>query len=496
MASSFGGIAPPSHSPAAASSSGKERLQSLDAFRGLTLCIMIFVNYGGGGFWFFDHAAWDGLTLADFVFPWFIFMMGCSMALSMNSAGKVPKRTMLYRITKRALMLAGLGLFFNNFARYKTFRFPGVLQRFGFSYFFVALFMLLPRFRKRPSQSSQQQLPAPGIATGTGNVNGYTSLMSLYRSGPGGGAVVGVRTVGSGHGSQGVVVGSTHGEQTSDSAPFCERVGSALKYSAVVAWSLVQEIVDNLYQWIAALVFVMLWLALTLWLPVPGCPTGYLGPGGPLVEGGRFASSHLQCTGGAAGYIDSLVFTENHIYKFPTCQEAYLTGAFDPEGLLGCFTSIFLVFLGLVQGRIIVEQKNHRDRVARWVAWSVLLGFCGWAGLGFGTDVAGGPMPANKNLWSLTFVFLMGASGCIMLSIFYVIVDWVRLYSGKPFLFMGMNSIGMFLIHGMFEKYFPLTWMMYREPYHEMKLYMNVQAVIILNLVAYYFYRKDMFFKV
>jgi len=31
---------------------------------------MIFVNYGGGGYWFFDHSKWNGLTVADLVFPW------------------------------------------------------------------------------------------------------------------------------------------------------------------------------------------------------------------------------------------------------------------------------------------------------------------------------------------------------------------------------------------------------------------------------------------
>lgn len=40
------------------------RLQSLDTFRGLTLALMIFVNYGGGGYWFFEHADWNGLTFA------------------------------------------------------------------------------------------------------------------------------------------------------------------------------------------------------------------------------------------------------------------------------------------------------------------------------------------------------------------------------------------------------------------------------------------------
>lgn len=44
--------------------SQKERLRSLDTFRGATLLLMIFVNYGGAGYWFFDHSTWDGLTIA------------------------------------------------------------------------------------------------------------------------------------------------------------------------------------------------------------------------------------------------------------------------------------------------------------------------------------------------------------------------------------------------------------------------------------------------
>jgi heparan-alpha-glucosaminide N-acetyltransferase len=36
---------------------------------------MIFVNYGGGGYWFFEHPPWNGLTLADLVFPWYVFEM-------------------------------------------------------------------------------------------------------------------------------------------------------------------------------------------------------------------------------------------------------------------------------------------------------------------------------------------------------------------------------------------------------------------------------------
>jgi len=48
------------------------RLGSLDTFRGISLFLMVFVNYGGGHYWFFEHADWNGLTVADLLFPWYI----------------------------------------------------------------------------------------------------------------------------------------------------------------------------------------------------------------------------------------------------------------------------------------------------------------------------------------------------------------------------------------------------------------------------------------
>lgn len=46
------------------------RLKSIDVFRGLCIMIMIFVNYGGGRYYFFMHSVWNGVTFADLVFPW------------------------------------------------------------------------------------------------------------------------------------------------------------------------------------------------------------------------------------------------------------------------------------------------------------------------------------------------------------------------------------------------------------------------------------------
>ena len=95
-------------------------------------------------------------------------------------------------------------------------------------------------------------------------------------------------------------------------------------------------------QWIIVSMFTLVWLLLTFLLPLKGCPTGYIGPGG-LHENGL----HENCTGGAAGLIDRLILGENHVYQSPTCKDTYLTQVpYDPEGLLGCLTSCVLTYLG------------------------------------------------------------------------------------------------------------------------------------------------------
>merc|ERR1711994_831609 len=84
------------------------------------------------------------------------------------------------------------------------------------------------------------------------------------------------------------------------------------------------------WQWLAAATCVALQTCLTFFLQVPGCPTGYLGPGGKADNG-----THWNCTGGAARFIDVTVFGEEHIYQSPTSHHVYGGVAHDPEGLLG-----------------------------------------------------------------------------------------------------------------------------------------------------------------
>ncbi|XP_028083737.1 heparan-alpha-glucosaminide N-acetyltransferase-like isoform X2 [Camellia sinensis] len=58
-----------------------QRLASLDVFRGLTVALMILVDDAGGAFPSINHSPWFGVTLADFVMPFFLFGVGVSTGL-------------------------------------------------------------------------------------------------------------------------------------------------------------------------------------------------------------------------------------------------------------------------------------------------------------------------------------------------------------------------------------------------------------------------------
>ena len=96
----------------------------------------MFVNYGGGGYYFFEHAPWNGLTFADLLFPWFMWMMGVSMALSYAALQHhgVTVREMWKKAIRRSVIFSLIGLFMANGYDYNHWRIPGVMQYFAFSY--------------------------------------------------------------------------------------------------------------------------------------------------------------------------------------------------------------------------------------------------------------------------------------------------------------------------------------------------------------------------
>lgn len=89
-----------------------KRLISLDVLRGLTIVLMILVNNPGSyqGAWSeLLHSPWDGATLADFVFPFFLFIVGASIYLVFSRSGFELNASLAWKIIKRSLLIFGIG---------------------------------------------------------------------------------------------------------------------------------------------------------------------------------------------------------------------------------------------------------------------------------------------------------------------------------------------------------------------------------------------------
>jgi predicted acyltransferase len=134
----------------------KERLYSLDVFRGITVAAMILVNNPGSWETVYSplrHAPWNGCTPTDLIFPFFLFIVGVSIHFAYRDkfAEGLSQKVFL-KILKRSAIIFFLGLFLawytipigNMFTaeRFATLRIPGVLQRISLVFFFCSLIYL------------------------------------------------------------------------------------------------------------------------------------------------------------------------------------------------------------------------------------------------------------------------------------------------------------------------------------------------------------------
>lgn len=136
----------------------KNRLESLDILRGLTVFLMIMVNngYGDTQYTQMNHSHWHGFTLCDLVFPSFLFIVGVSAYLALSKSHFAPTRENIARIILRTLKLFLVGVALHAWdtiawnpsilltpsALFADLRIWGVLQRIALSYGIVSLILL------------------------------------------------------------------------------------------------------------------------------------------------------------------------------------------------------------------------------------------------------------------------------------------------------------------------------------------------------------------
>ena len=131
------------------------RLLSLDFFRGATVAAMILVNNPGdwGNIYApLEHANWNGCTPTDLIFPFFLFIVGVSIAYAMgnNKTDPATHQKTIFKAIKRGLTLFALGLFLSLFpkvftdpiAAFQHVRIPGILQRIAIVFLISSIIFL------------------------------------------------------------------------------------------------------------------------------------------------------------------------------------------------------------------------------------------------------------------------------------------------------------------------------------------------------------------
>ena len=188
----------------------------------------------------------------------------------------------------------------------------------------------------------------------------------------------------------------------------------------------------------------------------------------------------LSFEGNIVGYVDRMLMP-GHLYR----------DTFDPEGLLGLIPATVTATLGMLTGEFV--RSGCRKKVQTMLCAAVVMLIVGmvWS-LDF---------PINKNLWSSSFVLVVGAYSLAMFAVFYWIID-VKGWQQWTFFFrvIGLNSITIYLLQrivdmGRVSRFFlGSAAMLLPDAWGQVLL--AIGYVAASWLILYFLYRHKVFLKV
>ncbi|KAG0369869.1 hypothetical protein BC939DRAFT_497196 [Gamsiella multidivaricata] len=382
----------------------QNRLLSLDLLRGLAILIMIVCNaqIGDTVFFILEHPAWIGFTIADTVFPSFLFITGCTMPLSVRAdpnpgPGSHYYRSQALRVFKRSVIIWLLGVVLNLYGLVQLhvgadkFRWPNVLNRIGFCYLIVGWMHVLVLARGR--------IPEKPLSSS------YLYSFNPQTNGPQ------ARPLG------------FEADAKKDYIEDSKTADSESDHNDSGAWSWFLRVTLPYYLPASCL---FIWLICTYTVQVEGCPE-------------RAMIRDPACSPQA--YFDLKVFGTAHTYRHLN---------FDPEGSLSTLTSILNVWFGWFIGctvrslnaqvkqttndfkawreargnaedqeslvQDVLEQEMitriYNEHLSQWFWWGILWMFTGWVfSLG---------LPLSKPSWTATYAVLAaGVSQTVLSILFY-----------------------------------------------------------------------------
>lgn len=361
-----------------------QRLVSLDVFRGFTVALMILVDDVGRAFPSLNHSPWFGVTLADFVMPFFLFGVGVSIGLVFKKVSSKPNATK--KILSRTIKLFLLGLllqggYFHGRGNLTygldltKLRWFGVLQRISIGYFLASMSEIW-------LVNSNILVDSPAAFVRKYSIQWIFSILlcSVYLC-----LLYGLyvpnwefehsNLLWSGRVS---TIQNVHCDMRGSLDPPCNAVG-------FIDRLILGE--DHMYQ-------------------------------RPVYRRTK------ECSVNSPDY-----------GPLPPDSPGWCLAPFDPEGILSSLMAAITCFVGLQFGHILGIFQAHKQRVLLWSVFSFSLLVVGYI-----LEILG--IPLSKALYTLSFMFITaGASGLVLTAIYYI-VDIKQLRKPTVLLqWMGMNAL-------------------------------------------------------
>jgi predicted acyltransferase len=297
-----------------------DRLVSLDVFRGMTIAGMVLVNNPGTWSAIYGplkHAEWHGITPTDYIFPFFLFIVGVAIPIALaRHVRDRPDRGVYLKILSRAAKIFALGLLiyaipFFDFVKTAA---PQSIKLLITLSFAAALFFYLVDRRI-----------LAGIIAGIS----VLAIAAIYAAG--------IEIV------------------WYDIATM--RIPGVLQRIAVCY--LIVSLIHLHTDWkqqvgIAAALLLIYWLLMTL-MPVPGCDVATI--------------DDKACN--LSAYVDRMILTEAHLWSSAK--------VFDPEGILSTLPALVTTISGVLTGTWLRNDRSKTEKACGLFFAGTILLAAGWS---------------------------------------------------------------------------------------------------------------------
>ncbi|XP_074368402.1 uncharacterized protein LOC141708596 isoform X1 [Apium graveolens] len=380
--------------------SSNQRLISVDVFRGFTVLLMILVDNAGGAFPSINHSPWFGVTLADFVMPFFLFAVGISVSLVFKRVDD--KRSATKKVILRTIKLFLLGLilqggYFHGHGDLTygvditKMRLMGVLQRISIGYLLASLaeIWLVNNIVVDTAAAFTKKYYKQWVTA--------ISLGSLYMC-----LLYGLY----------VPNWKFEVSRSSWASPKDEYMSQAQIVQCGMRGSLEP-------------------------------PCNAVGLVDRIIIGEHHLYKHpvyrrtLDCSVNSPDY-----------GPLPPNSPGWCLAPFEPEGILSSLMAAVTCFVGLHFGHIIVHCKGHKHRVVLWSIFAAFLLISGFVVALLGIIYTNRPgVPLSKPLYTLSYMCVTAGASGFLLTIFFYIVDVKQIRKPVALLqWVGMNALAIYAL--------------------------------------------------